>query len=208
MFEIERNTAKRIVILIILGTLLNPEPTDRWCIEEIRSCDWLKQQHFPEPLEPFPLNLANFWTSSKRRSSESNSNELLAERRLNSSLEVAAHAKLKELGITPELVRKATLNTRDELLFNPDSINGTYRIIIHRLQKQSNPLERDETSENSPKKLEKCRKDRSKSVNISSTEQERIWNEHRRASHNVQRKRSDANLNQSSVQMTQACTIL
>ena len=35
-------------------------------------------------------------------------------------------------------------NSNNKVLSNRDSINGTYRIILHRLQKQSNPIERDD----------------------------------------------------------------
>lgn len=51
--------------------------------------------------------------------------------------------KLQELGITSDIFRELYGNA-DE---NHDSINGTYRIIFHRLQKQSNALERDDTYE-------------------------------------------------------------
>lgn len=49
--------------------------------------------------------------------------------------------KLQELGITSEIFQSIH-GDADE---THDHINGTYRIIFHRLQKQSNTLERDET---------------------------------------------------------------
>ncbi len=61
-----------------------------------------------------------------------------------SSFEYEAHSKLEDLGITSELLRKTTKNSNNKFLSNRDSINGTYRIILHRLQKQSNPVERDD----------------------------------------------------------------
>ena len=61
-----------------------------------------------------------------------------------SSFEYEAHSKLEDLGITSELLQKTTKNSANKFLSNRDSINGTYRIILHRLQKQSNPIERDD----------------------------------------------------------------
>ena len=61
-----------------------------------------------------------------------------------SSFESEAHSKLEDLGITSELLQTTTKNSNNKFLSNRDSINGTYRIILHRLQKQSNPIERDD----------------------------------------------------------------
>lgn len=63
-----------------------------------------------------------------------------------SSFEHEAHSRLEDLGITSELLQSTVRNANTKLS-NRDSINGTYRIILHRLQKQSNPMERDDLHE-------------------------------------------------------------
>jgi hypothetical protein len=98
-------------------------------MEKIRSCSWLVNQHFTKEFDPFPSNLSNYST----RRHENKSTKL--------SLEDQAHLKLQELGITPEISQ--ITNTESDN--NHDNINGTYRIIFHRLQKQSNSLERDDS---------------------------------------------------------------
>lgn len=130
---------------MFLGGLLHPEATHRWSIEQIRTCSWLTNQNFPKEIEPFPINLTNFWTSvnkdlSKNESSVSRTDSVPS----TSSFEYEAHSKLEDLGITSELLQTTTKNSNDKFVSNRDSINGTYRIILHRLQKQSNPMERDE----------------------------------------------------------------
>ncbi|CAF4705300.1 unnamed protein product, partial [Rotaria sp. Silwood1] len=125
--------------------LLHPEAVQRWSIEQIRSCSWLSNQNFPNELEPLPLNLTNFWTSvnkdlSKNQSTNSTPDSIPP----TSSFEYEAHSKLEDLGITSELLERTTKNSNNKFISNRDSINGTYRIILHRLQKQSNPIERDD----------------------------------------------------------------
>jgi hypothetical protein len=129
----------------ILGGLLHPEAVQRWSIEQLRSCAWLANQNFPDELEPLPLNLTNYWTSvnkdlCKTETSNSTSDSLPT----TSSFEYEAHSKLEDLGITSELLQTTTKNSNNKFLSNRDCINGTYRIILHRLQKQSNPIERDD----------------------------------------------------------------
>lgn len=97
-------------------------------------------QHFPNELEPLPLNLTNFWTSVNKSASP---NSLPSA----SSFESEAHSKLEDLGITSELLQNTTTNSANQCLSNRDCINGTYRIILHRLQKQSNPMEREDLHE-------------------------------------------------------------
>ena len=61
------------------------------------------------------------------------------------SLKYEAHLKLEDLGITTELLKETQKNSNNNILSNRDSINGIYRIILHRLQKQSNSIERDDS---------------------------------------------------------------
>ncbi|UJR28940.1 hypothetical protein I4U23_010157 [Adineta vaga] len=125
----------------LIRGLLHPEAVQRWSIEQMRSCPWLSNQNFPEELEPLPLNLTNYWTSVNKDLTKNDSNDCLPR---TSSFENEAHSKLEDLGITSELLQKTTKNSNNKVLSNRDSINGTYRIILHRLQKQSNPIERDD----------------------------------------------------------------
>ncbi|CAF1607394.1 unnamed protein product [Adineta ricciae] len=129
----------------LIRSLLHPEAVQRWSTEQIRSCAWLTNQNFPDELEPLPLNLTNYWTSvnkdvTKTETTNGTTNNLPK----TSSFEYEAHSKLEDLGITSELLQKTTKNSNNKFLSNRDSINGTYRIILHRLQKQSNPIERDD----------------------------------------------------------------
>lgn len=102
---------------------MNSSINDRWSIEKIRSCSWLTNQIFIKEFDPFPTNLSNYSLTSNRTTS---------------SIEHQAHLKLRDLGITPSNIHPHTDTNRD-------NINGTYRIIFHRLQKQSNKLEHDST---------------------------------------------------------------
>ncbi|CAF4302371.1 unnamed protein product, partial [Rotaria magnacalcarata] len=125
--------------------LLHPEATQRWPMEQIRACSWLSNQNFPNELEPLPLNLTNFWTSVNKDLSQSQSTNSTPDSiPSTSSFEHEAHSKLEDLGITSELLQTTTKDSNNKCLSNRDSINGTYRIILHRLQKQSNPIERDD----------------------------------------------------------------
>ena len=110
----------------------------------MRSCSWLRNQTFLAELEPLPLNLTNFWTSVNKDLPKTGVRDSLPS---TSSFESEAHSKLEDLGITSELLQSTTKNSNNKFLSNRDSINGTYRIILHRLQKQSNPIERDELYE-------------------------------------------------------------
>ncbi|CAF2930773.1 unnamed protein product [Rotaria sp. Silwood2] len=129
----------------LIRGLLHPEAVQRWSIEQIRSCSWLSNQNFPDELEPLPLNLTNFWTSvNKDLSKNESTNSISDSIPPTSSFEYEAHSKLEDLGITSELLQTTTKNSNNKFHSNRDSINGTYRIILHRLQKQSNPIERDD----------------------------------------------------------------
>jgi hypothetical protein len=119
-------------VLVFLGGLLNYQIAERWPIEKIRSCSWLANQNFTKEFDSFPSNLSNYSPSlSKTKSAKT-------------SLEYQAYSKLEELGITSEVLRAMDKNSNN----NRDNINGTYRIIFHRLQKQSNSLERNDSYDN------------------------------------------------------------
>jgi uncharacterized protein len=128
----------------ILDGLLHPQATQRWSIDKVCSCHWLENQTLLPEVEPFPANLTNYWTSVHRdaKKSESTSDCL----RSASSFEDEVQSKMEDLGITSELIQKRR-NGDHAALSNRDCINGTYRIILHRLQKQSNPIEREDLSE-------------------------------------------------------------
>ena len=130
--------------LLLPGGLLHPEAVQRWSIEQIRSCAWLSNETFLKEHDPFPLNLTQFWTSVNKdlKKSDSISDSI----RTTSSFEDEAHSQLEDLGITSELLQTTTNNSTRSLT-NRDSINGTYRIILHRLQKQSTAIERDDPLE-------------------------------------------------------------
>ena len=94
------------------------------------------------------MNLTNCWTAVKKELVQSDSADGLSESTAAPpSCEDEAHSKLEDLGITSELLQATTKNARVRSLSNRDCINGTYRIILHRLQKQSDPFERDDGSE-------------------------------------------------------------
>jgi hypothetical protein len=113
-------------LFVFKDGLLNYETSERWSIEKIRSCSWLAHENFPKEFYSFSSNLRS-----------PSSSEI-------SSFEYETHLRLKELGITPELLQTNDENSDNESLSNRDHINGTYRILLHRSQKQSNSLERDE----------------------------------------------------------------
>ena len=113
---------------------------------------------------------------------------------------------LEELGITTEQLRKANQSSGDKLLYNRDSINGTYRILLHRLQKQSSALERDEQYNRSMSEEPTRSTHRSHSISIAAGQEgwKKLDGRQRRASHDVSGKRLD----QSPGQGTQLCAIL
>jgi hypothetical protein len=117
--------------------LLSHNKLERWSMEKIRSCPWLAKQNFPKEFHPFALNLSRDWVSV-------NNTKALSTIQARSSFEYETYSKLEELGITPEVVQLTNKNSDDKFLSNRDNINGTYRIILHHLQKQSNSLERDD----------------------------------------------------------------
>lgn len=95
----------------IIRSILKPVPQDRFTLAEIRRSDWLEGQEFPEAFEAYKLNPSLDNSSLKEDERE-------------------AHNILQELGINNEhykhLGNKASRS----------SITGTYRIILHKVQKK------------------------------------------------------------------------
>ncbi|XP_050402220.2 serine/threonine-protein kinase NIM1 [Patella vulgata] len=98
----------------LIRSTLKHIPHDRFTIAEIKRSEWLRDQHFPKPFEPYNLNPTP-QSQSKQLSDE----------------EQEARKILKELGITEDLLSKgASTDSRN-------SITGSYRIVLHRVQKKN-----------------------------------------------------------------------
>lgn len=95
---------------LVRGTL-KPVPQDRFSLAEIKRSDWLDGQDFPEALEAYQLNPTCETQSLKDDEGE-------------------ARSTMHDLGITNEHFKQA--HGRD----SRSSITGTYRIILHKIQKQ------------------------------------------------------------------------
>ncbi|CAF3834210.1 unnamed protein product [Adineta steineri] len=140
--------------------LLSYEKLERWSIDKIRSCPWLSRENFPEEFQPFALNLSYDWIPLSKTKTQSSISA-------RTSFEYETHSKLEELGITSDILKLIRPKDSDEkYLSNRDSINGTYRIILHRLQKQSNSLERDLVYDRGISEDVSAPRGRSMSVNI------------------------------------------
>lgn len=96
----------------LIRSILKHVPQDRFTLEEIRRCDWLEGQEFPGALHPYNLHPSQVDVNSM------------------SEEEREARTVLNDLGITNDHFRK--LSTRD----SRNSITGTYRIVLHRVQKK------------------------------------------------------------------------
>lgn len=95
----------------LIKSVLQPVPADRLTVAEIRQSDWLEGQEFPEPIESFNSR------------SSSSSEQALAD-------ELETRRTLGELGITDGLL--ASAETRQAR----SSVTGTYRIVMHRIQRR------------------------------------------------------------------------
>ena len=109
----------------LIRGVLKPVPHDRFTINEIKASDWLEGLDFPPELEPYELN-------------PSLEHDHLKED------EVEARNMLRDLGITEEHFKQSQgKNSRS-------SITGTYRIVLHRIQKRnSHMLESNDLEPNS-----------------------------------------------------------
>ena len=100
----------------LIRSILKHVPQDRFTLEEIKRCDWLEGEDFPGPLQPYNFNPSN--TDLHKISEE----------------EKEARMILNDLGITNDHFRK--MSARD----SRNSITGTYRIVLHRVQKKHSGL--------------------------------------------------------------------
>lgn len=102
--------------VFLIRSILKHMPHDRFTIAEIRNSEWLQGQDFPDPLEPYNLNPS------------------LDSSRLNEE-EHEARTILSNMGINDEHFKQASI--RD----SRSSITGTYRIVLHRVQKKNSGIQ-------------------------------------------------------------------
>ncbi|XP_046372336.1 serine/threonine-protein kinase NIM1-like [Haliotis rufescens] len=95
----------------LIRSILKNIPQDRFTITEMKRSDWQEGQDFPAPLEPFNMNPS---TGSLSLGEE----------------EKEARKIMDDLGISEDHFRQ--MNGRD----SRNSITGTYRIVLHRVQKK------------------------------------------------------------------------
>ena len=133
----------------LIRNILKPVPQDRLTVSEMKVSDWLHGQEFPKPLPQFNIN-------PSVETSKSTSEEEKETRKM-----------LQDLGISEDHFRQA--NGRD----SRSSITGTYRIVLHRVQKKNSSQENghsiseaDERHLHSPKHWRKNSKKRSKFCTI------------------------------------------
>ena len=102
----------------LIRSILKPVPQDRFTLTEIHNSEWLEGQDFPHELEPYNLHPGD----EKSLSEE----------------EQDARKILSDLGITDDHFRAGSKDSRS-------SITGTYRIVLHRVQKKRTGLGDSET---------------------------------------------------------------
>lgn len=100
----------------LVRSILKHIPQDRFTLDEIKRCDWLEGEEFPGALQAYNLHPSN------------------ADLHTASEEEREARVILNDLGITNDHFRK--LSTRD----SRNGITGTYRIVLHRVQKKHSGL--------------------------------------------------------------------
>jgi serine/threonine-protein kinase NIM1 len=96
----------------LIRNVLKPVPQDRFSLAEIRCSDWLEGQEIPAALDVYEMTPS------------ADSSNLTAEER-------EARDMLYQLGITDEHFLQAVDKK------SRSSITGTYRIILHRIQRQN-----------------------------------------------------------------------
>ena len=101
--------------VFLIRSILKHIPQDRFTIPEIKRSEWLEGQEFPGPLKSYKLNPS---VDSKNIDEE----------------EREARSILENLGIREDHFRQS--NIRD----SRSSITGTYRIVLHRVQKRNSGL--------------------------------------------------------------------
>jgi len=99
--------------------ILHRVPTSRLTIIEMRSCAWLEGQDFPGAMDPFGLSPSGCAGSSE---------EAVEDRRL-------AVGELADLGIFTDM-----LDDREDRQVR-SNVGGTYRIVLHRIQKRRSVLD-------------------------------------------------------------------
>ena len=97
--------------VFLIRSILKHIPQDRFTLAEIRRSEWLDGQDFPDSLDPYNLNPSQDVRSLSEEERE-------------------ARTVLSNLGINEEHLRKTSV--RD----SRNSIIGTYRIVLHRIQKK------------------------------------------------------------------------
>ncbi|XP_005112699.1 serine/threonine-protein kinase NIM1 [Aplysia californica] len=102
--------------VFLIRSILKHIPQDRFTLAEIKRSEWLEGQEFPESLEPYNLN--------PRLDSHSLSLE-----------EREARGVLSNLGINDDHMKQSSI--RD----SRSSITGTYRIVLHRIQKKNSGIQ-------------------------------------------------------------------
>lgn len=108
----------------LIRSILKPVPTDRYTLHEVMSSDFLEAEEFPPAFEPYlitpSLETANLKDDEKE-----------------------ARKTLIDLGITDEHFKSA--HSKD----SRSSITGTYRIVLHKIQKRNSQPEGLEEEMNS-----------------------------------------------------------
>lgn len=97
----------------LIRGVLQAVPSERYSIEHIMSCEWMKGVHYARPMEPFKLDPKYLSENGTLREEDAEVKNIL-----------------NNLGITEELIQNN--RGRD----SRSSVTGIYRIILHRVQKK------------------------------------------------------------------------
>ena len=95
----------------LIRSILKACPQDRFSVQEVKNCEWLEGQEFPQPLEAYSVYPS---VTGANMSEE----------------EKDARKVLHDLGISDEHFNHSC--NRD----SRSSVTGTYRIVLHRLHKR------------------------------------------------------------------------
>ncbi|CAH1243134.1 serine/threonine-protein kinase NIM1-like [Branchiostoma lanceolatum] len=127
----------------LIRNILQPTAVDRLSIQQIMESEWLKGQHFPEPHDDYHLNPADISKENLRHE------------------EHEARMVLRDLGITDQHLEQS--RGKD----SRSCITGTYRIVLHKVQKKHSqqaltnhmlngppPVTRKQSKSAAPKKKE------------------------------------------------------
>ena len=100
----------------LIRSILKPVPTDRFTLQEVMHSDFLESEEFPSALEPY-LSTPTLDSSNLKED------------------ELEARKTLIDLGITDDHFKSA--HGKD----SRSSITGTYRIVLHKIQKRNSQPE-------------------------------------------------------------------